>query len=190
MHSYNSVNFDLWEERFGKQNSARSNSTASTCIHLNVYHLSLVQQTHKMLFLLTALPSGSSGTAPLEYPQNVTLRNYIDYLLAPTLVYRTRYPRVQVIRPLYLLQKAALCLGKQSRFSHLLRMGSGRTSVVYNCRHACGGVHRGCPAHPACVRGTVCATAQAPAPTGFISGRVLTDVPHRTSRPCQPCTSL
>lgn len=69
----------------------------------------------------TAPPSGSNGeeAPPLAarksssgflknvtytavvYPRNVTLRNYLDYIVAPTLVYETSYPRTASIRLRY-----------------------------------------------------------------------------------------
>jgi len=42
---------------------------------------------------------------PKNYPQNLTIANYLDYLLIPTLVYEARYPRTEKIRPLYVLEK-------------------------------------------------------------------------------------
>lgn len=42
----------------------------------------------------------------VTWPSNVTLVNFCDYLLVPTLVYELSYPRTKGIRPLYLLEKA------------------------------------------------------------------------------------
>ncbi|KAI8816983.1 MBOAT, membrane-bound O-acyltransferase family-domain-containing protein [Fimicolochytrium jonesii] len=45
------------------------------------------------------------------FPENVTLPNFIDYLLVPTLVYELEYPRTDRIRIAYLLEKTAGFLG-------------------------------------------------------------------------------
>lgn len=48
---------------------------------------------------------------PSCYPNNVTLYNFWDYLLIPTLVYNTTYPRTKSIRPGYLLERIAATIG-------------------------------------------------------------------------------
>lgn len=45
-----------------------------------------------------ALSSG--GVARVTFPDNVTVLNFVDYLLVPTLVYELEYPRTDSIRPL------------------------------------------------------------------------------------------
>ncbi|KAL2439199.1 putative sterol O-acyltransferase 2 [Exophiala dermatitidis] len=53
-------------------------------------------------------------TSPLgqvTYPQNLTLRNYIDYILCPTLCYELEYPRTPKIRWLELFQKTLAVFG-------------------------------------------------------------------------------
>jgi len=45
------------------------------------------------------------------YPHNVTLRNFVYYLLVPTLVYETEYPQTDRIRPMYILEKVIAFLG-------------------------------------------------------------------------------
>ncbi|CEH15903.1 sterol o-acyltransferase [Ceraceosorus bombacis] len=47
----------------------------------------------------------------VSWPQNVTFRNFFDYLCCPTLVYELSYPRVKTIRPSYLLEKALAGVG-------------------------------------------------------------------------------
>ena len=37
--------------------------------------------------------SGGTGIEGVKYPENVTLKNFVDYLLVPTLVYECEYPR-------------------------------------------------------------------------------------------------
>ncbi|KAI8388190.1 MBOAT, membrane-bound O-acyltransferase family-domain-containing protein [Radiomyces spectabilis] len=46
-----------------------------------------------------------------RYPNNVTLMNYLDYLLVPSLVYWMEYPRTDRIRPWYILEKAMATTG-------------------------------------------------------------------------------
>lgn len=47
----------------------------------------------------------------VTYPENLTLRNYIDYLLVPSLVYDIVYPRTERIRWWYVLEKTLATLG-------------------------------------------------------------------------------
>ncbi|GAA6058089.1 hypothetical protein JCM3770_001107 [Rhodotorula araucariae] len=56
-----------------------------------------------------ALSSG--GTANVTFPANVTVPNFIDYLLVPTLVYELEYPRTASIRPMYILEKTLATFG-------------------------------------------------------------------------------
>jgi len=49
----------------------------------------------------------------VAYPHNVTLRNFLDFLLVPTLVYELNYPRTPQIRWTYLLEKVLTFLGLQ-----------------------------------------------------------------------------
>ncbi|GJN89318.1 hypothetical protein Rhopal_002298-T1 [Rhodotorula paludigena] len=56
-----------------------------------------------------ALSSG--GVANVQWPDNVTFLNFIDYLLVPTLVYELEYPRTDSIRPLYVLEKTLATFG-------------------------------------------------------------------------------
>ncbi|KAM0747273.1 hypothetical protein T439DRAFT_317962 [Meredithblackwellia eburnea MCA 4105] len=53
----------------------------------------------------------STGVAKVQYPQNVTWANFVDYLLVPTLVYELEYPRTDRIRPVYVMEKAAATFG-------------------------------------------------------------------------------
>ncbi|GAA5861742.1 hypothetical protein JCM3774_002691 [Rhodotorula dairenensis] len=56
-----------------------------------------------------ALSSG--GKENISFPQNVTILNFLDYLLVPTLVYELEYPRTKTIRPLYVLEKTLATFG-------------------------------------------------------------------------------
>lgn len=56
-----------------------------------------------------ALSSG--GKEAISFPNNITLPNFVDYLLVPTLVYELEYPRTKSIRPLYVLEKTLATFG-------------------------------------------------------------------------------
>lgn len=56
-------------------------------------------------------PTNDDNQKKLRYPQNVTLYNYIDFLLIPTLCYEIEYPRTPKIRISYLLEKIASFVG-------------------------------------------------------------------------------
>ncbi|CAO3662247.1 unnamed protein product [Umbelopsis vinacea] len=45
------------------------------------------------------------------FPNNITLMNYLDYLLVPSLVYWMEYPRTDRIRPWYIFEKTVATLG-------------------------------------------------------------------------------
>lgn len=53
----------------------------------------------------------SSGPAKVRYPANLTFYNFLDFLAVPTLVYELEYPRTNVIRPLYVLEKTGALFG-------------------------------------------------------------------------------
>jgi len=46
-----------------------------------------------------------SGSLPVNYPDNVSVKNFAFFLLAPTLVYELSYPRTKKIRISYILGK-------------------------------------------------------------------------------------
>ena len=46
-----------------------------------------------------------------QFPNNVSLYNFWDYLLIPTLVYELEYPRTDTIRLSYIVEKIVACLG-------------------------------------------------------------------------------
>ncbi|KAI8814208.1 MBOAT, membrane-bound O-acyltransferase family-domain-containing protein, partial [Cladochytrium replicatum] len=47
----------------------------------------------------------------VSFPNNVTVVNFIDYMLVPALVYDLEYPRTKTFRPLYLVSKIFATLG-------------------------------------------------------------------------------
>jgi len=47
----------------------------------------------------------------ISYPQNVTFRNFLDFLIVPTLVYEIEYPRTPKIRWSYLAEKLFTFIG-------------------------------------------------------------------------------
>lgn len=53
----------------------------------------------------------SHGFARVGYPANLTYLNFLDFLAVPTLVYELEYPRTNVIRPLYVLEKTGALFG-------------------------------------------------------------------------------
>lgn len=54
------------------------------------------------------------STKPIQYPQNVTLSNFVAFLFFPTLVYELEYPRTNRIRFGYVLEKCAMTVGVMS----------------------------------------------------------------------------
>lgn len=61
--------------------------------------------------------SSGNGSKRMTYPNNVTVRNFLYFLLAPTLVYETSYPRTDRIRPYYIAWyglQSVLCLALQA----------------------------------------------------------------------------
>lgn len=53
----------------------------------------------------------SQGPAKVSYPDNVTLGNFLDYLLIPTLVYELEYPRTEKVRLWYVIEKTLATFG-------------------------------------------------------------------------------
>jgi sterol O-acyltransferase len=50
-------------------------------------------------------------TYAVTWPENISLANFADYQLIPTLVYELEYPRTERIRPVYLLEKTIATFG-------------------------------------------------------------------------------
>eukprot|EP01119_Soliformovum_irregulare_P008740 TRINITY_DN2184_c0_g1_i1.p1 TRINITY_DN2184_c0_g1~~TRINITY_DN2184_c0_g1_i1.p1 ORF type:complete len:434 (-),score=50.33 TRINITY_DN2184_c0_g1_i1:492-1793(-) len=64
--------------------------------------------TNRELATASTPVATSSTIAPsIQYPQNVTLKNYIYFLVVPTLVYELEYPRTERVRPAYVVEKVA-----------------------------------------------------------------------------------
>jgi len=59
---------------------------------------------------LTSL-AGNGNKQSLRWPANLTLWNFMDYQLIPSLVYEMQYPRTDRLRPLYLLEKTVATFG-------------------------------------------------------------------------------
>ncbi|KAJ3097739.1 hypothetical protein HDU96_000284 [Phlyctochytrium bullatum] len=47
----------------------------------------------------------------VAFPNNLTVANFADYMLVPTLVYELEYPRTQKFRPAYFFEKAVATFG-------------------------------------------------------------------------------
>lgn len=50
-------------------------------------------------------------TKTVTWPENISIWNFFDYILCPTLVYELSYPRTKAIRPLFLLEKVLATFG-------------------------------------------------------------------------------
>ncbi|KAG9018340.1 hypothetical protein FRB93_000043 [Tulasnella sp. JGI-2019a] len=55
--------------------------------------------------------AGVNGQKRVRFPDNVTLKNFADYQLIPTLVYELEYPRTERVRPFYVFEKTVAFLG-------------------------------------------------------------------------------
>jgi len=53
----------------------------------------------------------TSPNGNVTYPANLTLGNYVDYLLCPTLCYEMSYPRTEKVRWAKLAEKVAAVFG-------------------------------------------------------------------------------
>ncbi|CCM02576.1 uncharacterized protein FIBRA_04679 [Fibroporia radiculosa] len=53
----------------------------------------------------------SSGSARIRWPANINGKNFVVYMLVPTLVYELEYPRTDRIRPLYVFEKTVATFG-------------------------------------------------------------------------------
>jgi sterol O-acyltransferase len=54
---------------------------------------------------LLAQLEGELHRPNVSFPNNISVRNYIDFLLIPVFVYEIEYPRTSKFRPLYFLSK-------------------------------------------------------------------------------------
>jgi sterol O-acyltransferase len=53
----------------------------------------------------------SAGPAAVQWPENITFKNFAVYQLIPTLVYDLEYPRTDRISPLYVFEKTVATFG-------------------------------------------------------------------------------
>jgi sterol O-acyltransferase len=53
----------------------------------------------------------SNGKHGVVWPENITYKNFVEFLLFPTLVYQLEYPRTNIRRPLYILEKVLATFG-------------------------------------------------------------------------------
>ncbi|KIY62249.1 MBOAT-domain-containing protein [Cylindrobasidium torrendii FP15055 ss-10] len=53
----------------------------------------------------------SPGPLYIVWPNNITFKNFVVYMLIPTLVYELEYPRTERIRPLYVFEKTTATFG-------------------------------------------------------------------------------
>lgn len=81
------------------------------CASLLTHHPNpdIASTAHTFLDLDSELVS--SGPKKLRFPENVSLANFIEYMLIPTLVYELEYPRTDRIRPLYVFEKTVAFMG-------------------------------------------------------------------------------
>ncbi|CAO3649248.1 unnamed protein product [Cunninghamella echinulata] len=104
MHSYTALNGDL-SIKYRRLNELKKqlpiliseNKSLSTEIKIKVEDME-----EEIKFLQEELTHGN-----VHYPNNITMKNYLDYLLVPSLVYWMEYPRTKKIRPEYVFEKTA-----------------------------------------------------------------------------------
>lgn len=61
--------------------------------------------------LLTEALKGKSTSPNGQYPRNLTLGNFCDYITLPTVVYELEYPRTERINWVYVFEKTAATFG-------------------------------------------------------------------------------
>ncbi|KAI8147796.1 MBOAT, membrane-bound O-acyltransferase family-domain-containing protein [Fennellomyces sp. T-0311] len=107
MHSYTSLNGDL-SIRYRRLKHLKEQVPKWIAEHKDDDKGSqeLKSMEDEMVLLQEELVHGNT-----RFPDNVTLINYLDYLLVPSLVYALEYPRTDRIRPGYVLEKSAATLG-------------------------------------------------------------------------------
>lgn len=111
-HSYVFTNLLLWEETKKKRlarsmarqlGNGRNNSSASIS-SADASASRGIPESAKSGPLARKESSGFLSNViyrPVVYPRNVTLGNYLYFIVAPTLVYETAYPRTTQIRKMY-----------------------------------------------------------------------------------------
>ncbi|KAI8059931.1 MBOAT, membrane-bound O-acyltransferase family-domain-containing protein [Gilbertella persicaria] len=103
MHSYTALNGDLSVKLRRLQHLKKQlpQQIASGTDQTDIDHMEAEIQ-----FLEGELVHGNT-----RYPDNVTLLNYLDYLIVPSLVYWMEYPRTDKIRVWYIFEKTTATLG-------------------------------------------------------------------------------
>ena len=97
VHSYISCNaeFELFRREVGRLEGSMKKQEGD-CL-----------ETKQQIETLKLEMSKGSTT----FPENMTLANYVDYLLVPTLVYELEYPRTDNIRIHYIIEKIVATIG-------------------------------------------------------------------------------
>lgn len=62
-------------------------------------------------FLLSELTASQYTSPPVQFPENITLKNYFEFSMFPTLVYHLEYPRTDKIRWDYVAEKTIATFG-------------------------------------------------------------------------------
>ncbi|KAI7893996.1 MBOAT, membrane-bound O-acyltransferase family-domain-containing protein [Mucor mucedo] len=105
MHSYTALNGDLslkmkrlrqLKEQLPKLISVKNPENDGEIRHME----------EEIIFLQEEMVHGNT-----RYPDNVTVVNFLDYLLVPSLVYWMEYPRTEKIRVWYVFEKTTATLG-------------------------------------------------------------------------------
>ncbi|OAD68611.1 hypothetical protein PHYBLDRAFT_97722, partial [Phycomyces blakesleeanus NRRL 1555(-)] len=108
MHSYTSLNGDL-SVKYRRLKQLKAQLPEWIASHQNPTpedEATLKHMEEEVEFLEEELTHGKT-----TYPNNVTLANYLDYLIVPSLVYWMEYPRTERIRPWYVFEKTVATLG-------------------------------------------------------------------------------
>ncbi|KAI7870549.1 MBOAT-domain-containing protein [Spinellus fusiger] len=106
MHSYTSLNGDLSIKHRRLQHLTALLPTYKSDNNDTDTQDRLKHMEEEMDYLQEELTHGDT-----RYPENITIRNYMDFLLVPSLVYWMEYPRTERIRPWYIVEKTLATLG-------------------------------------------------------------------------------
>ncbi|KAG8923322.1 hypothetical protein FRC02_011219 [Tulasnella sp. 418] len=101
---------------FPPRTTANDSGSPSTTRHPLIEHPNkdvneLAEAINELEDQLTSPGIGPKGKGKIRFPQNVTLANFVDYQLIPTLVYELEYPRTNRIRLFYVFEKTVAFLG-------------------------------------------------------------------------------
>ncbi|CAJ0636605.1 10306_t:CDS:2 [Entrophospora sp. SA101] len=83
--------------------------TISMLMKLHSYSFYNVHQLKEVISQVEGYLKSPLGNT--QYPNNITVSNFIDFLLVPTLVYELEYPRTKEIRPWYVFEKLLATFG-------------------------------------------------------------------------------